>query len=262
MKTPNRIAVIGLAAALVLAAFADFVSGSSEKCGVWAGDDFRKEFDHMTSTAEQCGSGEFNCSVNLPHWETRINVTYLSDGIKQEKVGTIRSVTRRALEEIEKETAVIAQEDSAISPNFLVFIMNDAMAKRLAQPDAKDIGFEAGSLQKMAYDRGKCSGLSWITPQGGAPRDQYQVIQAAAIFVYSDLEGEELEACVYEEIAGVTGIPNDPIASPSLFSNTENYTYDGIFRYSERLLLVFKAVYKIAAGEYKDIDEFCAAENR
>jgi hypothetical protein len=196
----------------------------------------------------------------LPHWQKPIVVSIYSEGIEDSQIDLVQTITFRALGEIREVSSIRIVHESQLEPNFSVFIMNDLMAERLSLPDASSLDFRVGSLHRRAYDDHSCSARAWSTRLSEIEPGEYQTIQASAIFVHYSLEGADLESCIYEEVAGVVGLSNDPEGQPSLFSRGNYDIIDGQFRYSQRLLLMFQAIYQIAAGEYDDINAFCDAQ--
>lgn len=230
-------------------------------CGPSIDQNFRTDFRYMTSTAEYCDWGQFNCEVTLPHWQKPIVVSILSIDSELADAERIRYITLRALGEIREVTPIQIVHESELEPNFMVFVMNDQMLARLSQNDVSSVDFSEGSLHRQAYNNQSCSARSWVTPLSEISSNEYQVALAGAIFVHHSLEGTDLESCIYEEIAGGVGLSNDPEGQPSLFTQGNYEIVDGQFRYSQRLLLMFQAIYQIASGEYADIDDFCDAQN-
>ena len=97
-----------------------------------------------------------------------------------------------------------------------------------------------------------------MTPLSELQPNQSQTVSAAAIFVHQDKKGIELQHCIYEEVAGAVGLTNDPEGQASLLTPKNYVIEDGQFRYSDRVLLMFDALYKIAFREYPDVKSFCA----
>lgn len=260
MGTRIQPAIVFVSALLVCGIFAGWTYKSRD-CGPNAGMNFREDFSHMTSTVEHCGAGSFNCDARLPHWQKPIVVSIYSEGIEDSQIDLVQAITFRALGEIREVSSIKIVHESQMEPNFFVFIMNDLMADRLSLPDASSLRFQPGSFHRRAYDDQSCSGLMGLSRLSEIEPGGYQTILASAIFVHHSLEGTDLESCIYEEVAGGVGLSNDPEGQPSLFTEGNYEIVDGQFRYSQRLLLMFQAIYQIASGEYADIDDFCDAQD-
>lgn len=228
-------------------------------CGPDTGADFQKEFTYITSTSERCGESKANCEARFPHWKKPIVVNVESIGVSVDKIDEVCSITLRALGEIREVTPIKIVHESQMEQNLIVFIMNDQMLDRLTQPDATALDFRPGSLHRMAYDDQSCTFRLWATPLSKLQPNQSQTVSAAAIFVHQDKKGIELQHCIYEEVAGAVGLTNDPEGQATLLTPKNYVIKDGQFRYSDRILLMFDALYKIAFREYPDIKLFCAA---
>jgi len=257
LRTQPKVAV---ASALSVFALYGGWQSLTPDCGPNTGKSFREEFTHMTSTSEYCGESRFNCEVRLPHWQKPIVVAVYSEEIEASAVDLIRSITFRALAEISEVSSIGVVDDPQLETNVLVFIMNDQMANRLSQPDAASVRFQPGSINRRAYDDQSCSGQFWASSLAEIDENQHQTILGGVIFVHHSLKNMNLESCIYEEIAGVVGLSNDPKGQPSLFSGGNYEVVDGQFKYSARTLLMFEAIYQIASGAFADIDGFCNSQ--
>jgi hypothetical protein len=260
MAPRNKPIIVVVSALLICGIYAGWTYLGRD-CGPNAGTNFREDFSYMTSTVEHCGAGRFNCDARLPHWQQPIVVSIYSEEIEDSQIDLVQTITFRALGEIREVSSIKIVHETQMEPNFFVYIMNDLMAERLSLPDASSLDFRVGSLHRRAYDDRSCSARLWSTRLSELGPDEYQTSEASAIFVHHSLEGAELESCIYEEVAGVVGLSNDPEGQPSLFSTGNYDIVDGQFRYSQRLLLMFRAIYRIAAGEYDDINAFCDAQD-
>lgn len=230
-------------------------------CGSSAGQNFRSDFSYMTSTAEHCDGKQFNCEARMPHWRKPIVVSVISTEVELADIEQVRYLTLRALGEIREVAPIQIVHEAELEPNFMVFLMNDQMLARLSQNDVSSLNFSEGSLHRRAYNNQSCSARLWSTRLSEISENEYQVAEAGAIFVHHSLEGLELQSCIYEEVAGVVGLSNDPVGQPSLFTGGNYEIVDRQFRYSQRLLLMFQAIYQIASDEYADIDGFCDAQD-
>lgn len=259
MRPRKKPVVVAVSALLVWGIYAGWTYQTHD-CGPNSGKNFREDFSYMTSTIEHCGAGRFNCDARLPHWQQPIVVSIYSEGIEDSQIDLVQSITFRALGEIREVSSIKIVHKSQMEPNFFVYITNDLMAERLSLPDASTLRFQPGSFHRRAYDDQSCSGLLGMSHLSEIEPDEYQTILASGIFVHHSLEGADLESCIYEEVAGVVGLSNDPEGQPSLFSRGNYDIVDGQFRYSQRLLLMFQAIYQVSSGEHHDINAFCEAQ--
>jgi hypothetical protein len=230
---------------------------SPDVCSQAFGQDFHSDFRHMTSTAEHCSGNQFNCEARLPHWEKPIVVNVLNANAEPSKVEQIRSITFRALAEISKYAPIQVANETDLEPNFMVFIMNEKMLDYLSKRGASSLDFTENSLHRRAYNDQSCSARLWMSRLSEIPSSEYQVAEAGAIFIHHRLQGLELQSCIYEEIAGILGLSNDPEGQPSLFSRGNYEISNGQFTYSRKILVMFQAIYEIASGNFADIDSFC-----
>lgn len=230
----------------------------SYDCGDDGGKDFQIEFNFMTSTSEECPGNLSNCEARLPHWDQKIVLGIVTENFPEEKKDQILKVVTRALSEISEATGLLFEHGDTSAANFFVFILNEDLARILDRPDAAAVGFYGSTLIKHSYERGGCSGRLGIANSAeNLQPDEFEEIIGAAIFVHGALDGFALQSCVYEEVAGVVGLPNDPPGQPSLFSNG-NYEFDqNRFSYSARTLRMLQAVYAITTGKNDDIMDFC-----
>ena len=257
-KTRNKIKITILLITLPLLVYCLYVNTRVD-CGPNASRNFREDFTYMTSQAEYCGANRDNCEIRLPHWEKPIVVQVNSASIEKEKIIQIQNLTYRALENISEVTPIKILRDPKLEPNLFVFVMNEKMVTRLNEPDARNIGLYKGLFHQKMYDIKGCSAHMFLEKLEDIASDEFQEVFAAIIFVHHSREGFDLEYCIYEELAAVVGLENDPEGYPSLFSKGDYEIVDEKIRYSKRILLMFQAIYEIVEGKFTDIDAYCQA---
>ncbi len=208
---------------------------------------------------EQVSGKNANCPIRPFFWQKPIVYQLISSGTDPETVSRIEQITIDALEDISEVTPITFSKYESIEPNFFIYVMSPEVVEYLDQPKTKSIGYYGDTLAKNMYRQDSCSGRIYYSDTPYTPNKKYQEIGAAAAFIYSDLAGLDLESCIYEEVAGIVGLANDPEGLPSLFSNGDFEVADGKFKYAQRTLAMFTAIYEIAAGKFKNIEEFCEA---
>ena len=181
----------------------------------------------------------------------------LSYDVPDNKSALVKSIAFRALSEFSQITKVEVSEATTERPNFIIMIMNDTLVAELRQPEYEILGFTEGSNLKRAYNDRSCSGTYFAAPISELRADEAQEIILAAIQVHHSLKGEELQLCIYEEVAAVIGLSNDPPSLPSLFSEGNFNNSFGTISYGDKVLLMFQALYEITAGSFDDIQAFC-----
>lgn len=224
----------------------------SEDCYLLQDANFQKNFQYMVSRSEGCVK-DLKCDLLFSHWKESPTVKIFMSSSATKTYNVLIENISESMSKISALTGLNLNFSNGNIPSLSIFVLDGDMIKMLESADfPHNIKDDFKRTHVNIYEQGGCSGIVFSKD---ANQSNFIIISGGFIFLNSKLTEFEMVNCLREELINSMGLVGDPIGQASLFDNGNYIDDNGLKDYSRETELMLYALYQIANGKYKNIED-------